>query len=529
MKLLIVDDELDTVACLVTLFEENPCGVTQIKTAYSGREAMSLILEDCPDIILCDIEMPQMSGLELLEWIRKMGFKSEFIFLTCHESFDYAAKAIRFQVSGYLTKPVDETAIAREVAGCIQKIKVNHYLKEYSSYGEAWKKSEAIVYQSFWDRLLFEGGNADRVELGKEIKLRGLHIDLEEKWQLVVTGVNKNERAKAAWNDQSFYFAFKQFATEILTDELSYQHIVVRWEGAFLRCFFLIPHSMAEQEELKRRCIRFVEKCDEVLFYHTNCWIGDPVSIEQLPDVKKKILSGYIENRREGPGIYGQNDVCSSQKAAMDMDKIESLLKCFEKNDRMGVISLMKEVLTGLMDKKKLVIIMQSYMQVLYAWLHENEIVAERLFDDETAQQLYLNAGSTVFDMMKWVDFSAERAIAYVEMSKKADPIVRQVKDYIKAHYDENIRRSALADMVYLTPNYLSSLFHEKTGKSITDYITECRILTAKKMLEDPGESVSNVAMACGFGNMSYFSSVFKREVGVTPNEYKNRIRSQDI
>jgi two-component system response regulator YesN len=528
MNLLIVDDELDTAAYLAQLFENHPCGITAVRTAYSGKEAVQMILEVCPDIILCDIEMPQMDGLELLEWIRQAGIKSEFIFLTCHENFDYAARAIHLHVNNYLTKPVNEKSVVNAVASCIEKIRSEQYLEQYSTYGKAWLKSSSIIYQNFWRRILFHTRKDEMERLEQEAMNAHMEIDFNENWSMVVTGINESEILDEMWNDQIFYFAFRQFAVEIFTGDPQYVHFTENRENSFIYYHFFFSEKKADHKHLMECCREFVEKCEEVLSYHTNCWLSQPVSIDALPEERKWIMAHYVGNQKGPESVFDETYVSSEDRKVIDETVMRLLAEKFSEKDRMGVISLMTDVLTGLserhqMDKKNLMIVSQSYMQVLFTWLKDHEVVAEQLFTDETAQILFQNSVNTVFDLVKWIDFSVERALDYVAISERADPLIRKTKQYIREHYNENIRRSELASLVYLTPNYLSSLFHERTGMSITDYITECRLSEAKKRLLGTTQSVSEIAVDCGFNNISYFSTVFKKEEGITPVEYRNQ------
>ena len=103
---------------------------------------------------------------------------------------------------------------------------------------------------------------------------------------------------------------------------------------------------------------------------------------------------------------------------------------------------------------------------------------------------------------------------------ENAEPVIAAVKEYIKSHLQEDLSRNDIAQAVFLSPDYLSHIFHEKTGKSLTGYITDKRIQKAEKLLTKGNMSIRDIAIACGFQNISYFSRQFKACTGKTPQEY---------
>ena len=525
--MLIIDDELDTVDYLANHFNWETYGINQIEKAYSAKEAMKLVKKQEPDIVLCDIEMPQMSGLDFLEWLRKMNYQCEFIFLTCHEKFEYATKAMQFNASYYLSKPINMKEINKAITACVQKIKADNYLKYYSNQGKYWIKNQTIIYQKFWQEILhghiYRDASIDQIQKDNYF----LDIDMNDLWYLVAAGIYKTEIEENEWNDQSFYFAFKSMACEIISDQLEYKHVVDYLEGSFLYFFIFLPGSENALDDIKKRCSVFIDKCSEYLKYNTNCWIGTPVPINKLYKQKEQVLRLYVGNQGKEQKVFCIDEVQNCETNAFGDKDRQMLRDCLEKGDRMSAINTIKNVFSklsreGQLNKSNIIMVHQTYLQILYAYLQNHEILAKEMFEEETAQYLYMNAEKSIFDMLKWVDYSIDKAIKYVAYSKKADPIIQTVKEYIKSNYQKNIRRSELANLVFLTPNYLSKLFREKTGYSLIEYINEYRIEVAKIKLADKDKSISDIAIDCGFDNLSYFSTIFKKIVGVTPNDYRN-------
>ena len=107
MKLLICDDDISTIDFIQNSLDCNEFGITKILRAYNGLTAKEIIAEERPELILCDIGMPQCNGIEVLKYVSKAEYHPEFAFLTCYESFEYAREAVRYGATNYLTKPIN--------------------------------------------------------------------------------------------------------------------------------------------------------------------------------------------------------------------------------------------------------------------------------------------------------------------------------------------------------------------------------------------------------------------------------------
>ena len=173
------------------------------------------------------------------------------------------------------------------------------------------------------------------------------------------------------------------------------------------------------------------------------------------------------------------------------------------------------------MDRSSLRLLHQDFLQLVYTYLQKHEIQAHRLYDDPVSQQLQELADSSSFDMIKWASYVADTAFKCVQEVRQSGTVVSHAVDYIRKHFRENISRDDVAAAVYVTSSYLSRIFRTETGTKITDYLTRCRIEEAKKLLSTTDRSVSDIAVESGFESFSYFSTVFKKVVGITPVQYR--------
>ncbi|HOV42086.1 MAG TPA: AraC family transcriptional regulator, partial [Oscillospiraceae bacterium] len=204
------------------------------------------------------------------------------------------------------------------------------------------------------------------------------------------------------------------------------------------------------------------------------------------------------------------------------------LIYLFEKGEKINIVNFIKKELENLasqnaLDALAMYSIHHDFMQIVYAFLYKKEIQAHKLFSDKTSQKLNLKADNSVFDMLKWVQFVAFKTVDYVDEVKKSQSIIDKAKQYVNEHYKENITRNDVASSVFLTPEYFAKMFKAQTGITIKDFINQCRIEKAKDMLENTGASISEIAFEVGFDNFSYFSTVFKKLTGTSPQLFRKK------
>lgn len=528
MRAIIVDDDLLTVEVIRDSINWRVMGIDEVETAYNVAGAKKLFEKNVPDIVICDIEMPKGSGIDLLKWIRKNEYKSEFIFLTCHESFEFASTALEYNAISYITKPfnIDKTEVA--IAKAVEKIERERHLNEYSEYGEYWLNNKKIMLENFWRELLFFGISNDYASIKEEVEIRNLKINVDYKYYLVLVSVIKSENNGVLINDQTFEYALKKLSCESIIGELDFENAIYYANERNLNVIVVIQGNRSAQE-IKDGCLNFIDNCDKYLKCRAACYISDKTDMNALADSRIKLEEMDKNNIvfRNKVFVYGDKDIFNSNgQYGIDTNVLSNLL---ESGEKIKVINYMKEELELLAARKNLdssvmYSIHQDFMQVIHAFLYKNEIQAHNLFSDKVSQKLSSNANNSIFDMLKWIHFITTKTTEYLEEVKKSYTIIDKAKKYIHENYKEDITRKDVAASVFLTPDYLAKMFKAETGIAVKDYINDYRIEKAKSLLKSSDISVSMVASEVGFDNFSYFSTVFKKITGVSPAAFRKEI-----
>ena len=181
------------------------------------------------------------------------------------------------------------------------------------------------------------------------------------------------------------------------------------------------------------------------------------------------------------------------------------------------------------MYKRQLNVVRMEFSQAVYSYLTKHGIQVSKLFGGEVAQTMARKADQSVIDLLRWAGWFMGQAFSYEQELEKSQSLIEKVNHYIQEHYRENIGRNEIGAYFHMVPEYLAKIYKRKTEKTLKDAINEYRLAQAKELLVNPSIRVIDVAMEVGFDNISYFSTLFKKNTGLTPNEYRRQLNKMDI
>ena len=226
MRVLIVDDDIATVDVVQNSIDWKKLGVRETFSAYNISHAKKILSEHEVDIIISDIEMPQGSGIELLEWLREQKMPGEFLFLTCHENFDYAARALKNQASEYLLKPFDVNVMEAALKKIILKIRETRQLIAESEYGKWARQNQRQLKLAFWNQVL--SGHLVGDEATESVEEKRLNIDVNASYRLVISRIRCTEQEKEKMNQGLMLFIMENIHSEVLCGRPDNESILSR-------------------------------------------------------------------------------------------------------------------------------------------------------------------------------------------------------------------------------------------------------------------------------------------------------------
>ncbi|MEK0312943.1 response regulator [Cohnella sp. 56] len=505
VKIAVVDDEEKIRLGLAKLIELTG-EAFQIVGIYAGAQEL---LDDLGrldiDLIFTDIKMPQINGLQLIEQVQRRKPRIKFAILSGFNDFEFARSAIRQGVEDYLLKPVDQD----ELGALLHRIRNNLELERYR---KAVAAEEHI-------RLL----------LGSDIRHLPDHMTQGASRELSQIGLFKEHFAVVLLRSDP-ELSGERLAAYTEAWHREHRSIVLEPRQSVI----VVSIGQGDHDDTVRGLA-------STLLQRIPHAVHVRIGVSAVHQGPLKLRDAYIEAEAALQQVWYEKEI----KAMNDFlhltkrtDDGASPLRMLDKDFRPALQMLDLPRAEG----------------ALRAWLDEaakvrpswpalseaSSAVLGLLRGELGGRQSQLPSGDTEDEQLRlspgrfvsWHAFTAElmdSAGALLHILKEArqeNRVVETVKSYIQQHYTEELELQRLADRVYLTPSYLSKLFKTETGETITDYIISVRIAHAKELLiRDPSLKTYEVGEMVGYGDPAYFNKVFKKVAGLTPKEYRDRVR----
>lgn len=521
MNILLTDDDNLILQEVKEVLERKVPEIEKIYIATCIAEAQKVLKTVSVQIMLCDIEMPGGSGLDLLAWVREEALSVQCIFLTNYADFSYARQAIRLNSMEYLLKPIEEEQLCRTVRCAMERAEKEKQDERARRY---WLDTGKEARDNFWQRRFL--GN---VAAGEEI-LRRLGYGEQDLYTLASLKALSLSTVEELWGSDMFEYVLKNVLFELLDT------VCFRLESAFCTSegiWFMIcrfngttaPDMGAVAEVMEK----VKEVCREKIHFEAICAVGaicGEAEVSKQFAEMREMMENVLEDDGEIRHLEDYKPVPYSY-VTPDISIWESLLKEGQKEQlRTDIHGYVECRVAGGASWQGAQSFRQDVTQMFYSFLRGAGIQAHKLFTGRQAETLYQRACNSMQDMCLYCDFMLDQVFWHKERLDQPSSLMSTVLQYVDEHYCEEITRNDLVDLVYVSPDYLSRTFKKETGRSLAQYMLEKRVEKAKKLLQSD-MSVKNVALQTGYSNFSYFSKVFRDMEGMSPMEYREQLRRQ--
>ena len=511
MNLLVVDDDFHVIQSIQKNLHWESLYIDHVFSALGSAAAKEILEKYMVDIIICDIEMPQETGLELIKWVRVQGMSAQVIFLTSYAKFEYAQKAISLDSLEYILKPVDYQLLEQTLSQAVLKAKENH----------------TKMAEKFWMALVSgDFSMEDMVSENMGEKVRRFYVN-ETIFLPVVFQSEKKLKDELDWlTDQVIKLCALHFQSELGSIKADYEFGGPLSEYSYL--VLLKAKMNTDHLFLDRQLKAFLkdltatlQKEKKEMFVGVGTWsiagliFNEIQEINQMmydsPRVNNKIL--YLEDRENMQLSDYQPDL-KVWAQYLKEDEMHLLAKSVE--DYLNKLELQKQLSSRILRQLGM-----DITQMIYSYLDSMNIYIHVIFHNEENKCLYENAFFSKANMVKYVNFLLEKCKACKQEIEKNQDVADIIQTYLDNHFQENISREELSRHVFLNPDYLSRLFKKKTGISISGYLMTKRMNLAKEMLVTTKIPVSVISSQVGYDNFAYFTKIFRERTGMSPNEYR--------
>ena len=525
LKILIVDDEPDICALINKLIDWEGLNLTSLGSSLNGIEAMEIILRQSPDVVITDIQMPGMTGLEMIEKVTEMQLPVNFIVISGYSEFEYAQQALRFNVKDYLLKPISKTDLNLVLKRLAQdRMTQNEKEQKTAALENEYQNRTALLRrnelrQSITDPMR-NTFNTDLFSFGDgEFLALTIHASFREKTGIDLQTI-QNVLTSIAGRVQDHF----------LKDCFDIEYSVNDCSAVVLMNYSPETHRSYKEKRKKLQimldeyCIQYRHLCISMAL---GCVCKKPQEIGTVLHTSEsasrmRLLTGtdkvieFIEHTQRYPvpsfareGLRNIAASVESLNTPASLVQLYAILDAIEERKSYAEFSFFDVIASALIFIKEEI---SAYTGQEPAEIN-NSLIHIRLANCDTMKDIR--------DCCRDVIDGLSKHCREVQESRVSKP-VRIAQEYIGSHLNQQISLDEIAQKAFVSPSYLSTLFKEQTGENFMDYIIRQRINEAKRLLRTTGMSVSDVASSVGYADPRHFSKVFQKQVGMKPSEYRD-------
>ncbi len=519
LRLLIAEDDPDIRRGLKGSINWAESGFELCGEAANGRQAVELTKQLSPDLILMDILMPEMNGLEALQLINELPDPPAVIVLSGHDQFSYAKQAMQLGTLDFLPKPylISDLRSALEKARHI--ILARHSIRErFSGMQSRLDRGKPYVVAKLLGDLI-EGKPVAWKELFEEYDITlGCR-------QVAIVALRRDFKDRASGRP------FSSKALEVVNHQMS----TIGQSETFLHAEYIITilEISADEELLRKKMHSAVMSIKTQLEASRESIISmgmsnSSSSPEQWPEAYRQAKTALEASFAYGVGsgfFYRDIEPLLSMPWRYPYDQQSLILKGIRTGDR----SMLDKGLEGFLDElQKIAIHPQAVVSVtfslwfsLYDLVKVNNIDGSTVFGADMERFSRMQQLNSVNELCDEIRVLAEEVAQLFERKSTYSLIVKESITYIRENYKKDIGLVSIAFAVHVTPSYLSTLFKQETGVNLNHYICKIRIAAACVLLKNPQFKIYEVALSVGFNDEKYFFAMFKKHMGMTPQHYR--------
>ncbi|PAB58960.1 response regulator transcription factor [Anaeromicrobium sediminis] len=540
IKVLIVDDDFPVRMFLNKIIDWNKHGYELVGEAIDGREALEKIEKFKPHIVITDISMPSMNGIELIKNIREKKYGCKTIVLSCYDDFAYVKEALKHGANEYCLKNQLNDKILlktlKETKNLIEKERVEN--GQYESMKDLANKCLKTLRQQFF-REIINGSWKEKKDIREKIKELKLGDDLKNKIIMIleIDGFHKLKFGPHMRNRQILYNSIMNISKEILNDfNDGYVYRVTDKQFLILYSVHGEKSQLNMYKGMKEFAVRVQKNIQIYLNINMSIGISEPIySLDRIDEYfnqcKMSLKSKFYMGDHK---IILYKDIV--KEISTDPIKIsnreEKELIFYLRNCQYEKINYYIDLyVTGFKERNVKIEYVHNFFRRIILIINkvadEYDINPKDIYGEDTNPFRVIENMETIFDLIIWIKRNIEIVTGKLrpnDQNKFEHEVICEVIRYINCNYMKDITLVKVAEHVHMNMSYLSHLFKQQTKNNFVDYLKDVRIEKAKELMETHNKKISEIAELVGIRDRRYFSKLFKEKVGKSPAQYKKTI-----
>lgn len=529
-KVMLADDEGIVIESLQFVIEKYFPGECQIETAKTGRKVIELAEQFRPDIAVMDIQMPGINGIDAMKEIRESNQNIVFIVMSAYDKFDYAKEAIKLGVLEYIMKPMNQEKIVDALKKAMDVVSKEREKRSNDlMIKEKLETVSPIIESGLVYNILFREHFSEDIENYKTI----LDISSDNAYMIaVVCGDEQqgNHMTNAVGSSVKIQNRFqeirgylKEYFPNCIVGSVMANKIAV-----------LIPYNDIKMEynarieliDKARELARNLRKRTDISF---RIGIGRVKSLNNQAESYTEALNALVDTT----GSVAHADdlpIGCDYESNYPIDMERKLFEAVEKGEVSTAVSSAQMFFDWMKDTSS-GNIMSIKLKVLEFVLWSEHIAYNKggMTYRFNSREDYLPKVMDAVDVSVLKEWFVQKIAESTQnitskRSEKSNSLIETAVNYIEENYSKNITLDYVSRIVNISPYYFSKLFKEETGEGFVEYLTRIRMDKAKELLSESTYSMKEICSMVGYADPNYFSRTFRKNVGVSPTEYKGNV-----
>ncbi|MFB9273897.1 response regulator transcription factor [Cohnella cellulosilytica] len=526
-KVLIAEDEMLVRVGLKNAIEWDKFGMTVIADVPNGQEAWEVYQRDAPDIVITDIKMPVMDGMELIGRIRETDQTTKVVILTCMEDFELVRKALVHQVSEYILKLEMTPDQIEKLLGRLQR-DMNAAVPPRHPVPQHLESEHDAVKENLIKDYLFCNGYTEREFAAKVDYLR---LNLKPTRMIVCAmEIDQYGRLRNRFQDQKGQLT-RRSLLNVLNEVLrGYERGEAFHDEESRYAMIFSFHDLLSEQQIYENLYKIIDHIRKVMATYFNVTVSFGISdirtgYSALIRQYRQSIQALERKFFDGPGknafvAHTDNERIGAERR----EKLLGLAEGWEVGDGYG--KLLAEKIQAFLSAGSALSkqdVQKQFMQWLLWPISTLHLARTNRIEFFTTYADRIMNAETLDEMIEdYRQYLAELARLHAQ-KRTVGREINSVLRFIEANYERDITLEELAELVQMSPNYLSGLFKKEMQQNYADYLVQYRIEQAKELLLGTYMKTYEVAEKTGFANHSYFSRAFKKMTGSSPREFRRQ------
>ncbi|MGI6072445.1 MAG: response regulator transcription factor [Lachnospiraceae bacterium] len=523
LSALIVEDENKICQLIVRLADWNALGIQLIGSCDNGISALEKIELERPDIIITDIRMPGMNGLDLIKAVREKEIPCEFIIISGYKQFDYAKSAIQYGVSEYLLKPINKEELENALRQAAGKCK-NADITQPTGNKRIWKLRQDLR-NSFMERLMDPSASID-LSAGLLNKQYHFKFNADAAFRMIYLGFCEPLSKRLIRRIPDIVEDIRAILDPVCEE-------MVPFVQDNNRIFFLLNYKKEKNIEKELDSVMkifdyYVSEFGEGISAYSSGLSNEGTDIRQLrPLINSARDASLCGLLREHNKMYCcdlliyDNMTAENIVTAEELSQLRIAAECL---DARNVTAILKKAffrINSRSDPTTVINALKGTAATFLTALNGAEHTSDTIKINDLCRKATVQRtiASFVECIISWAQEQMDAFL--IERKTSGSRPVYLAKQYIAENYMENITLKSVADRVHLNASYFSIIFKKETGQTFSDYLLEQRMKKAKRLICESNMNISEVSEAVGYADSKYFSRKFTEYVGVKPSKYR--------